>query len=146
MITPALRFEPVAITAGHTMAEDIRITGEICARLEELEELKCMRAWDLITRLSCIAHTSPKLFRVVIALLRGRTDVVADSYNVQGSKRGLSKQAVHTEFKVHMRLLHAQFPHVAKVIEQIQASATAHEDQQSHADALRQSMKITHEF
>jgi hypothetical protein len=139
-ITPALRHEPVSVrqNALNATPESVRIIAEIAERLEELEEAKKGHAWDLVVRLAGIAYVSPKLFEVVIACMHGRTECIAYSYNVQADRRGLTKQAIHTEYKVHMKHLERMFPELTEAIEAIRVAALAHEDRMSHEDALRE--------
>jgi hypothetical protein len=139
MITVAIRHEPVAPPRVPTSAESVRIVAEIAERLDELESMRCYHAVDLINRLYAVGQISPRLLRVVIALMHGRTEAVADSYHVQGDKRGLTKQAVHVEYQTHLKALGAHFPELCRAIDAIRASALAHEDAISQADAIRAS-------
>ena len=138
MITVAIRHEPIAPSRVSTSAESVRIIAEIAERLDELEAMRCYHAIDLINRLYAVGQISPRLLRAVIALMHGRTEVIADSYHVQGDKRGLTKQAIHCEYRQHMEALAKHFPELCRAIDAIREFALAHEDAMSQADAIRE--------
>lgn len=138
MITASLRWVPVAIpeTAADQNA-DFRIAGEIAERLVELEDAKLGCGADLMNKLATLHRISPRGWRITIELLAGRMEAVADSYNLQAHRRGCTKQAVHAEYQQVLELIGGTFPELAKTIEALRVSATAREDQVSHADAVR---------
>jgi hypothetical protein len=138
VITVAIRHEPIAQACPITSHESVRIISEIAERLDELEDMRRYHAVDLINRLYAVGQIDARLLRAVIALMHGRTEVIADSYNVQGDKRGLTKQAIHCEYKQHMEALARHFPELCRAIDAIREFALAHEDAMSQADAIRE--------
>jgi len=120
-----------------TFSESARITAEIGQRLVELNELKRFSAADLVVRLASVYHVSPHAFDMVIALMHGGTECIAYSYNVRAISSGLTKQAIHVRHQVAMKALRQHFPELETAIEDIRKSGLLHDDQMSHADALR---------
>jgi len=141
VITVALRHEPIATAAPCAVSESARIVAEICERLVELDEIKKFASADLVVKLAGIYHTAPHAYPMVIDLLHGRTESVCDSFNVRAHLRGKTKQAIHCEHSLAMRLLADHFPEVAEAIEDIRKSALLHEDRMSAADTLRAALE-----
>jgi hypothetical protein len=112
------------------------IVAEIAERLCELEEVKMFAAVDLVMRLGRIAERTPRMFRSVLAALHGDTLAVVESYNVQASKRGLTKQAVHVEWHRDLDRLRDYLPELADMLQDMRDRADNH-DIGRQADPLR---------
>ena len=141
MITGTVFAQPVSPSPGRVLTSQAAIVGEIAQRLGEMEEDRLLSGIDFINRLSAIAAISPRMFSVTIGLLAGQLDAVVDSFATQSSKRGLTKQALHWEYHNELALLAEHFPELARVIGVIRSSIEHHEDPQSKADLLRNSME-----
>jgi hypothetical protein len=107
----------------HDPAEAAKIVGEIAARISELEGIKRGSGPDLLFKLTQLFRVSPPGFTLVIETLRGNLDATADSYLVQASERGLTKQAVYCELQVALSAMDDVFPQVADAIRALKARA-----------------------
>jgi hypothetical protein len=103
------------------------IVAEIAERLEELDDAKLCAAQDLCRRLALIGDRTPRLFRSVLGALRGDTLSVVESYSVQASRRGLTKQALHYEWRQDLDRLGQIFPDVATLLQDMRDRAENHE-------------------
>ena len=103
------------------------IVAEIAERLEELDDAKLCAAQDLCRRLALIGDRTPRLFRSVLGALRGDVLSVVESYAVQATRRGLTKQALHYEWKQDLDYLSAVFPDVARLLQDMRDRAENHE-------------------
>lgn len=104
--------------------EIARIVGEIAERLCELDEVKCDLSADVLFRLCQLFRVSPPAYRLTIETLRGNRDALADSFLVQASVRGVTKQAVHCEFNAALAAItRAGFEPVADALRTVRERA-----------------------
>jgi len=104
------------------------LVAEIAERLEELNDIRCGFAGDLVQHLACIATNSRRAFDLTVALLHCNYDDVLASYQEQAERRGVTKQDVHWEFMHEVAKLERLYPVLHKVIMATRAQALAHED------------------
>lgn len=101
-----------------------RIVGEIAERLCELDEAKYDLSVDVIFRLAQLFRASPAAYRLTIQTLRGNADALADSFLVQATERGITKQAVHCEFNAALvAIARAGFGSVADALRAVRERA-----------------------
>lgn len=103
------------------------IVAEIAERLSELEERRFAGAQDLVQRLASIASISPSMFRYVVAVLHGDTLRVVESFAVQASRRGVTKQAIHAQWHTEIGRVRAVFPDIATILQQLRDQADNHD-------------------
>lgn len=139
MITAALHSVTVARHEREydSKLELARIAAEIAERLEEMHELKMNAGADLVCRLATLARVDIGAFRLVVAVMHGRTEALLTSYEAQADGTGRKKQTMHYRALTSIELLQQTFPEIAVVLEQIRTSVEHHEEPQSKADVLR---------
>lgn len=142
MLTASLYSVPVAATVrpydeADTAHQLARIASEVAERLEEMDELKRNSGADLVCRMASVAQLDRGAFRILVAVLHGRTECLLDSYAAQGEAKGRDKQVIHYRTRQHLATLQTAFPEIAAVIEAIRTSVEHHEERQSKADVLR---------
>ena len=103
------------------------IVAEIAERLLEVEEVRQFAAVDLVRRLGYIAERTPRMFRSVLSAMSGDALAVVESYSVQASRRGLTKQAIHVEWHADLERLREMFPDLAALLQQMRDQADNHE-------------------
>lgn len=98
----------------------ILIGIEIAARLEEMEEQKTMSSLDFVRGLVRLGEESPVAYRMAVQFMHGCSDRYL-SYAHQAALKGVSKQAIHKEFRVNIERIRRVFPAVASQIEAMRA-------------------------
>lgn len=127
-----------ATTTAHeasTESEDFRIAGEIAFRLLELEDIRTGYAAGFIRRLDELHRLRPQALVPVLKLLHGDLDDATESFNVHGSRRGLTKQAVFCEWQVTLETIEGVFPEVAATLKFVRHAGIAHSEPISNHEA-----------
>ncbi len=120
-------------------SEAARITGEIAARILELEELRTGLGRDVVHRLARLNAVVPAMTSTCLELLAGDTSRALASYRDLAAARGSGgKQQVHHEFRVGLERLRCVFPEVAAVITQLRTAAEINGEANEDHDTLAQ--------
>lgn len=119
-----------------------RIACEICERLEEMEEIRCMSSGTFIGRLSSARVISPKAYRIAIQLMHGNLESLR-SYAKQAEIRGISRQTVFLEFRNELAKIEHVFPDLVATMRDLHDKALRHEDPSDQNDAMRRAMYLS---
>ena len=103
------------------MDNHLALAAEIAERLDELEDHKTGSAYELVSALSTVGATSRIAFRLAIQYMHNAPERYL-SYAAQAERRGISKQAIHAEFKRHVEVIRTVLPSVADSIESMRES------------------------
>ena len=94
-------------------------------RLVELEELRVTSAANLCRRLGALSDLSPPMFLITLKLGSGDVESVRKSFGEMAEHRGLTRQALHMEWKHQVARVRLVFPALADLMDEYR-QATDH--------------------